>query len=1333
MPAPIAVATGSGQGVSTVAVTVPAATAVGELILIRFATNSSTTITTPAGYTVVQDGQNSPQTSGLLVSKVAAGGDAGSSVSVTFGASSRVSAVCTTWPAGSTVDAQGGTNVATSSTTFTSPAVTTVAANCTVLIWDVEQATGTTAVFTGPAGFTTAAALSSLAASGNNNKQGLAWLDVGPAGTYGPYSATWDVTGTGRANTVAIAPPAGAPVATATATVPATVGLTGTARTVMTATATTPATVGLSSAAATVLTATASAPVNVGLTGAASTVTSATATLPASVGLSATASTVSTPVAGDYRTTVLADSPTAFWRLGEAPGSTTMADASGNGRSGAYLNSPTLGVAGLVSGDTNTAMSVVANANGSASVPSAAWMDTAQWSAEVIVALTSDPDGQNGDALVSRYTAGGYNWLIWRNTSGAVAAQANVGGTFYNVTGPTVAVGARYHVVATHDGSDLRLYVNGQLAGSTAAPGTIAQGASPIEIGRYSQSSDTTPGGTIDEVAVYGTALSATRVAAHYASGLNARYAATVLGYSPALYLQLDEASGTTAVDSSGNGRSGTYVGSYTLSQPSLLGSGSGGSVSRTATSSRIEVPAGAWSTPTTGLTATALVNLTAYNYVNAIFARDEAYGGGDRQWVLYVTDGGGFRFIGSTQTVFDYDRESAPGLVVLNRTYHVAMVWDVSAGTVSVYLDGALAHTFTDFTGAARTGTNTSWSFGNISGGNAGIGWGLTGRQDEVAVFMSALSAGDIATLGASASDAGSGYQAAVLTDAPAAYLRMNEAGGSTATDSSGFSRNGAYGGTYTLGVAGLVTGSGTAVSVNGGYAAVPYGAWMNATAWSVEAWFKPATTSGSQTIASRYTPDGFDGVFHMRLDGATLNVYGFSSGALYTCTAAGVSITAGTTYHAVATYDGANLRVYVDGQLRGTVAATGVRTDTTNALSFGRSNHPGVPEFFNGVLDECAFYTTALSGARVAAHYSGVSAPTVASATATLPISAGLTSAARVLASATATLPISAGLTASAVLPGTATAALPVGVGLTAAASAVATASATLPVGVGLTASGSTVGVATATATLPFTMGLASIAATVATGPTPPPDDPPPAPDVESNLQVSVATSVVETPAWLDLSVSNATAESGLEFFIDGDLAYDVTSDDAGQAVGMSVPLTLLAAGTHDVQVRDVATGRSTTVNFEVQLDPAPIPTVAPAAEPPTPRQVVNRWSFEQPGGEVLTFPTNPARMSNPHAARVFNTEHTTSPHGQPLTFEGEPVAVEWSVEGTCLTQAFYEALERFQARAQRFYAVDHLDRVWVVTFEALDWTQLRDPRYPWGHTYRARLLIYAGPLEG
>jgi len=61
-------------------------------------------------------------------------------------------------------------------------------------------------------------------------------------------------------------------------------------------------------------------------------------------------------VGADYDRLVLGDGPIAYWRLGE-PSGTNANDETANNRDGTYVNTPTLGVAGNLVGDSDTAVS----------------------------------------------------------------------------------------------------------------------------------------------------------------------------------------------------------------------------------------------------------------------------------------------------------------------------------------------------------------------------------------------------------------------------------------------------------------------------------------------------------------------------------------------------------------------------------------------------------------------------------------------------------------------------------------------------------------------------------------------------------------------------------------------------------------------------------------------------------------------------------------------------------------------------------------------------------------------------------------------------------------
>jgi len=74
-------------------------------------------------------------------------------------------------------------------------------------------------------------------------------------------------------------------------------------------------------------------------------------------------------------------------------------------------------------------------------------------------------------------------------------------------------------VVATYDGKTMRLYVNGKLAADGRSTQGLATGKAGLTVGAKTGGGENFSG-TIDDVAVYGVALSASTVAAHYKAGV---------------------------------------------------------------------------------------------------------------------------------------------------------------------------------------------------------------------------------------------------------------------------------------------------------------------------------------------------------------------------------------------------------------------------------------------------------------------------------------------------------------------------------------------------------------------------------------------------------------------------------------------------------------------------------------------------------------------------------------------------------------------------------------------------------------------------------------------
>ncbi len=246
-------------------------------------------------------------------------------------------------------------------------------------------------------------------------------------------------------------------------------------------------------------------------------------------------------------------------------------------------------------------------------------------------------------------------------------------------------------------------------------------------------------------------------------------------------------------------------------------------------------------------------------------------------------------------------------------------------------------------------------------------------------------------------------------------------------------------------------------------------------------------------------------------------------------------------------------------------------------------------------------------------------------------------------------------------------------------------------------------------------------------------------PRPPIPAGLDVPAV--IDETPGWLPIEVAAGSTDGVMTFTVDGspDVITSRQLDASGNLSGSSVILPSLSAGAHVLHMTDSQTGvvvdRSFTVTKETTVRPdPPAPDVSPVLDALDPAAPVKRWELIDPIAHAFyTVPINPETMSTPHAARVFSTQHSTSPTGRTITFEGGTVAVDWDVSGTILTQAYYEAWEYYQGLNRRFWVIDHLDRIWLVTLESFDATPKRSSTNPWAFGYKAKFKIYGAPAVG
>ena len=220
--------------------------------------------------------------------------------------------------------------------------------------------------------------------------------------------------------------------------------------------------------------------------------------------------------------------------------------------------------------------------------------------------------------------------------------------------------------------------------------------------------------------------------------------------------------------------------------------------------------------------------------------------------------------------------------------------------------------------------------------------------------------------------------YQSLILGSSPLAYYRLGESSGTTASDTSGNGYNGTYSASgVTYAQTGVVVGdSNTAVKFDGtaGYVALPSGLHVGGlTALSVEAWVNLTSINAGTYphIVAADEPDSSNNGMMLFLDASVKAItFQVGNGTTALNCYEYTTLTTGTWYHLVGTYDGANIRIYFNGVLANTVALAGSIGTPSTAMTIARSS-TGAGAYFPGIIDEVAIYNSVLSGATILNHY--------------------------------------------------------------------------------------------------------------------------------------------------------------------------------------------------------------------------------------------------------------------------------------------------------------------------------------------------------------------------
>ncbi|MGN6427593.1 MAG: PKD domain-containing protein [Leifsonia sp.] len=256
-----------------------------------------------------------------------------------------------------------------------------------------------------------------------------------------------------------------------------------------------------------------------------------------------------------------------------------------------------------------------------------------------------------------------------------------------------------------------------------------------------------------------------------------------------------------------------------------------------------------------------------------------------------------------------------------------------------------------------------------------------FAGTISQVAIYPSVLSKQQVASMYQAAgytlnvppapADA---YGASVYKSDPDLYWRLADTG-TTAADSGVYGQTGTYRGIYTHNQTGALIGvSNRATSFSGvNGIAVSNTQVSNPTTYSLEGWFKTNTTTGGKLIgfgdAQTGLSSNYDRHVYMQDDGRL--VFGTWTGQANTITSP-TPLNDNKWHYVVATQASDGMVLYVDGVSVGTNPQTGAQAYNGYWRIGGDNTWGSSSAYFKGTLDEIAVYSTELSAATVANHYS-------------------------------------------------------------------------------------------------------------------------------------------------------------------------------------------------------------------------------------------------------------------------------------------------------------------------------------------------------------------------
>ncbi|MFA6486192.1 MAG: LamG domain-containing protein [Candidatus Magasanikbacteria bacterium] len=546
--------------------------------------------------------------------------------------------------------------------------------------------------------------------------------------------------------------------------------------------------------------------------------------------------------------------------------------------------------------------------------------------------------GQSYHTVIAKYTY----FLLTVSPAGDLRADiTNASGTRVYFSAPnTITFSQWNHVVMTYDGAMIRLYANGVKVGEKAQTGNVSTVSSDVSIGSTNGSADMFKG-LIDEAKIYKRVLSDIEIQDSFASMNFTPVIATHLSFSysePVGATQFFDQSLKYAMRCPAGkcptaglpGISGNAIGFNGTSTFGYI-------VDNNFTKPQDQFTVEAWIKPEYNPGQTYYTILNKNNFYDLTIRTD-----GSLQVGVINTS--------STQVYM-----VLPNVITFSQWNHIAMTYD--GAIIQVYVNGVKVGEKTQ-TGWIKQNTTNVY----IGSPNGSVGF-YKGMIDEVKFHDSVLSAAEVAESFGSV-----GFTPVVVNELSFSF--SEDFGSSRFLDTSKkYSINCSANKCPTAGATGI---SGNAIQLNG---TSSYGYIMDSDLTkpndqlTLEAWVKPELNPGQSyhTVIAKFT------YFLLTISNngdLRADITNSSGTRVYFSVPNAVAFAQWN--HLAMTYDGAMIRLYVNGVKVGEKIQTGNVSTVTSNINIGSTN--GSADMFKGLIDEAKIYKRVLTDSEIQASFASL-----------------------------------------------------------------------------------------------------------------------------------------------------------------------------------------------------------------------------------------------------------------------------------------------------------------------------------------------------------------------